>query len=115
MAPETRPRPKPPIPPKRGSRSAPALAGQKKSADTPKVRESGEGIVGIRLKPRGKLTTGRLTRILRAMALTPSKFAAWTGFTLKQYIDANPSWTERQVFELVQENYATIDQAETEG
>lgn len=87
-------------------------------AAVPQVRESGQSINGIRLSARARITTGRMTRILRLLALTPSKFNTWSGFTLPQYVKENPTMTERQAsvmegppgfFELVQENYEAID------
>lgn len=111
MAPEKRARVKPPERQKRGSPPTPVGAQRKLSADTPRFRASGDGLVGIKLRPRGKLTTARMTRILRAMALTPSQHGAWTGYTLDEYIKANPTWTERKWFEIVQENYATVQAA----
>lgn len=80
-------------------------------AATPQVQESGQSLIGTRLRP-GKLTVPRMTRILRLMALTPTQFNRWCGLTLPEWIKTNPTWTERQLFKLVQENYAAIDQAE---
>lgn len=58
---------------------------------------------------RKKLTTGRMTRILRAIGLTPSQHAVWVGWPLKKYIEMNPSWTERRWFDMVCENRAMIE------
>lgn len=59
---------------------------------------------GLSVQSRKRLTTERMTRILRAVGLTPSQHAVWVGWSLKQFIEANPTWTERQWFDLLCEN-----------
>lgn len=63
---------------------------------------------GIAILRRKKLTTGRMTRILRAIGITVSQHGVWVGWPLSKYIDANPSWTEFQWYQLVCENRALI-------
>jgi hypothetical protein len=65
-------------------------------------------IPGIRISPTKKLTTGRMTRILRAMGLSVGAHAEWTGWTLRRFITANPEWTERLWLDLIMENYEAI-------
>lgn len=86
-------------------------------ADTPRFRESGDGLLGIHISGTKSLTTGRMTRILRALGVTPSQHGFWTGLTLAEWIKTNPSWRERRWYELVVENLELIrslDAAPTE-
>ena len=53
-------------------------------------------------------TTARMTRHLKLRGLTPSQHAAWCGFPLKAWIRSNPTWTERDWVELIEENIDEI-------
>lgn len=71
--------------------------------------DPGKGLVGFGISGNKKLTTGFMERALRALHLTIPQFKAWTGYaSLGLWITNNPSWSERQWFELVCENLDTI-------
>ena len=53
-------------------------------------------------------TTARMTRHLHNLGLTPSQHGHWAGFGMKDWLKANPTWTERQWYDLVVENLDTI-------
>lgn len=72
------------------------------------LRFEGSGVKVSRSRRPG---TGRMTRILRALGLTPTQHGRWCGLSLAEWLAANPGFTERDWHDLVIENYNAIHAA----
>ena len=53
-------------------------------------------------------TTARMTRHLKLRGVTPTQYGQWCGLSLKDWIKNNPTWTERDFVELLEENIERI-------
>ena len=63
---------------------------------------------GIAIQGWKRPTTARMARILRAIGLTPSQHGVWVGWPAKKGLAMNPTWTEKQWYFCVLENYEMI-------
>jgi len=81
--------------------------GPLKSA-APELRESGGGIVGMGISPRKIITPARIARMVHKLGLTVTQFQNWSGFRTKDWCSNNPTWTERQFFDLLNENLELV-------
>lgn len=55
-----------------------------------------------------KPTTARMGKILTELDITRNQFEIWCGLKLKQWIEYNPTWTEKEWYDLVSENTGSM-------